>query len=86
MNDQTCAGCSHFLQHYTLGSRKIFRVHCGHCTFCKTKHKQPNAQACAHFSPAPPQEDAFASKEYLTKELLQYVRSLELLPQIEDSE
>lgn len=48
------------------------------------KRKQPDAPACDAFSPAPPDENAFATKEYLSKELLQYLIRLELLPPIED--
>ena len=51
----------------------------------KAKKKKPDAIACDGFTPALPDEDAFATKEYLSKELLQYLLSLELLPQIEDA-
>ena len=42
-----------------------------------------DTKACENFS-APPREDAFAAKEYLSKELLAYLLHLELLPEICD--
>ena len=86
MINQQCKKCQYYLQHYTLDKRKIFRVYCGHCTFGKAKRKLPDAKACQSFVPRPPQEEAFVSKEYLSKELIQYMLRLELLPEIKDSE
>ena len=83
MNEQVCRNCAFYLQHYTLDQRKIFRVYCGHCTRARYKRKLPDAKACAQFQLGSTPEDAFATKEYLSKELLQYVLSLELLPEIE---
>ena len=80
-----CKDCAHFYQHYALDRRNLFRVYCGHCTLRSVRTKRPDAVACDGFVPAPPDEDAFATKEYLSKELLQYLLSLELLPQIEDT-
>lgn len=85
MDKMLCKNCIHFYQHYAFDKRRIFRVYCGHCTLAKVRKKQPDAIACDSFAPAPPDEDAFASKEYLSKELLQYLFRLELLPQIEDA-
>lgn len=84
MRENQCRNCQHYLQHYTLDKRKIFRVYCGHCTLDKPKRKLPDMKACESFVPGEAQENAFASKEYLSKELLQYVLNLELLPEIED--
>ena len=84
MGEKRCGSCYYFLQHYTLDSRKIFRVYCGHCTFDRVRRKQPDTKACEHYLQGLPQEDAFASKEYLSKELLQYVLNLERLPEVED--
>lgn len=83
MSENQCKNCQFFLQHFTLDRRKIFRVYCGHCTFSCPKHKRPDAKACKNFIPDLPQENAFVSKEYLSKELLQYMISLELIPEIE---
>ena len=82
--ERQCKECQYYLRHYTLDKRKIFRVYCGHCTFDKPKRKLPDAKACEQFTPHPAQEEAFVSKEYLSKELLQYVLNLELLPEIEE--
>ena len=84
MINHQCKECLHYLRHYTFDKRKIFRVYCGHCTLGKPKRKQPDSRACEGFIPGPPQEAAFVSKEYLSKELLQYMLNLELLPEIEN--
>lgn len=85
MTNQQCKECRYYLQHYTLNQRKLIRVYCGHCTFGKAKTRRPDAKVCQSFAPKPPQEEAFASKEYLSKELVQYMLSLDLLPEIKDS-
>ena len=84
MIEKQCKECRYYLQHYTLDRRKIFRVYCGHCTLGKPKRKLPDANACENFAYGSIPEDAFVSKEYLSKELLDYVLSLELLPEIND--
>ena len=84
MSENKCKNCQYYLQHYTFNKRKIFRVNCGHCTFSWVKHKKPDKSACENFVPGTPQEDAFVSKEFLNKELLQYMLRLELLPEIEN--
>lgn len=81
---QRCVDCHYYLRHYTFDARKIFRVHCGHCTFARARQKQPDAKAREHFIPGVPDEDAFASREYLSKKLLEYVLKLELLPEINE--
>ena len=83
MDERVCRNCAYYLYHYTLDKRKIFRVYCGHCTRSRHKRKQPDTKACELFQPGSKQEDAFVTKEYLSKELLQYILSLELLPEIE---
>lgn len=86
MKDKQCKDCQYYYQHYSLDKRKIFQVCCGHCTFSGSRRKLPDAAACNSFTPAAPREQAFASKEYLSKELLQYVLKLDLLPNIEKEE
>lgn len=86
MEDHCCSDCHYFLQHYTFNSRRILRVYCGHCTFSKVTRKRPDAKACGNFVPGSAQEEAFVSKEYLSKELLHYMLNLELLPEIRDKE
>lgn len=86
MSNRYCADCRYYLQHYTFNARKIFRVHCGHCIFTKARQRKPDSKACENYVPGLCQEEAFASKEYLSKELLQYMLRLELLPEIESRE
>ena len=83
---EKCAGCRYFRQHYTLDQRRLFRVHCGHCVCEKPKSKRPTSKACSNFEQGSTQEFAFASKEYLSKELIRYMMELELLPIIESEE
>ena len=85
MEKKVCKDCAHFRQHYTFDKKKIFRVYCGHCTCQKVKTKRPDAATCENFIFALPDEEAFVSKEYLSKELLQYVLHLEQLPPIEEA-
>ena len=84
MNNNKCKSCAHYHQHYALNHRRIFRVYCGLCTFSRAKKKLPDSNACANFVMVEPDEFAFATKEYLSKELLQYVLHLDLLPEIND--
>ncbi len=81
--EKQCKECQYYLQHYAFNKRKIFSVYCGHCTYGRPKRKQPDANVCENFIPAAIQEDPFVSKEYLNKELLQYMLRLELLPDID---
>lgn len=86
MEKKTCHCCGHYRQHYTFDSRKIFRVYCGHCTIATRKCKRPDSAICENFISAAPVENVFASKEYLSKALLQYLLSLEILPEIHDTQ
>jgi len=86
MNQNTCAACRHYLQHYAFNQRKLFRVYCGHCTYQKPKTKRPDSKACGNYIQSAPDEEAFVTKEYLSKVLLEYMLSLELLPEIYDIE
>lgn len=84
MSNQCCANCFYYLRHYTFDARKVFRVYCGHCTFSRPKHKRPDAKVCENYIAGTAKEDLFVTKEYLSKELLQYMLRMELLPEIED--
>lgn len=86
MREKACGACAYFRQHYTFDKQRIFRVYCGHCTFSRPKRKLPDSTVCENFSPVDPGEYPFATKEYLSKELLQYFLRLELLPEIKDLE
>ena len=82
MGTQSCKTCAHYRQHYTFDQRKIFQVYCGHCTYRRSKPKRPDAKACAHYVLSESTEKGFATKEYLSKALLEYMLKLELLPEI----
>lgn len=84
MNEEKCKDCQHFKQHYGFDKRRLFQVNCGHCILFGVKRKLPGSKACENFTPGPADAEAFATKEYLSKELLQYVLSLPLLPEIEE--
>ena len=86
MDNQSCMTCAHYRQHYTFDQRKLFRVYCGHCTYQKVKTKRPDAKACEHYLLSEAAEKVFATKEYLSKALLEYMLKLELLPEIHEME
>lgn len=84
MSDKTCKSCKYFHQHYILTEGRIVRVFCGHCIFPKVKSKRPYSKACENYIYAPPDEDSFADKKYLTKEIIRCLFKMECLPPIED--
>ena len=84
MDNNTCKNCEYFRQHYSLDKRKIFRVFCGHCVFGRVKRKRPYDPVCENFASRESQEDPFVSKEYLSKELLEYMMGLDLFPGVEE--
>ena len=86
MDNHCCNTCAHYRRHYSFDRRKIFRVHCGHCTYPRVRTKRPDAKACEHYLLSEPVEKAFVTKEYLSKFLLEYMMNLELLPEIHEIE
>ena len=84
MQQLTCKSCAYYKQHYAFDKRKIFRVYCGHCTYLRARTRRPDAKICDDYMQGEPDETAFVAKEYLSKELLNYVLQLELLPEIYD--
>lgn len=86
MNQNTCNTCVYYRQHYVFNQCKIFRVYCGHCTYLNAKTKRPDSKICKNYMQADPDAMPFATKEYLSKALLEYVLNLELLPTIHDAE
>ena len=86
MDMNSCKTCAYYRQHYTFDHHKIFRVYCGHCTYRKAKTTRPDAKACENFLFSESPENAFVTKEYLSKALLEYMLSLELLPEIWEME
>ena len=85
MNKKTCKTCAHFHQHYSLKDGRITRVFCGHCIYPKVKTKRPFSTACENYTYGPADEDAFASKKFLTKEMIRHLYEMEFLPQIENA-
>ena len=83
MDSNQCKTCKYFLQHYTLRPDKLIEVHRGHCTYLRASQKLPDSKACKNYVPRKPMEDAFVSKEYLSKALLQKVLCMALLPEVE---
>lgn len=86
MENQTCQNCKHFRQHYGLNEGKIFRLHCGHCVLPRMKNKKPEQKACEKFVQKENKEKDFVSKEYLSKTLLDWIRQLEILPEIQEED
>ena len=84
MDNPCCNTCVYYRQHYTFDQRKIFRVYCGHCTYQMAKRKRPDSKICEHYLRSEATESSFATKEYLSKALLEYMLKLELLPPIYD--
>ena len=85
MDQKTCSTCVYYRQHYVFDQRKIFRIYCGHCTHQKFEIKRPDSKICEEYIQSDPDERAFATKEYLSKALLEYMLKLELLPEIQDA-
>ncbi len=86
MENAVCRQCQNFVQHYGLSNKCLYRIYCGHCTLGRTKTKRPDTKACSQFVPGVMDTERFASKEYISKYLLDYMASLELLPIIKDAE
>ena len=87
MEKKVCADCAHFRQHYLLSSDCVKTVNCGHCVHPGLKHRKPQIPACEYYSvrrePAAGEcrEDV---RRFLTTEMLRYILSLELPPQIKE--
>lgn len=84
MEDNRCKNCRYYIKHYALIENRIIQVHCGHCIWKIPKTKHPNRKACEHFQQGVHTSEQFASKEYLSKKLLDKVMDMELLPEIEE--
>ena len=80
MEEKTCKECGLFLQHYGLCRSRLFILNCGHCTAGAPKHKRPDAKACDKYIPPTGDEEPFATKEYLSQRLMEYVLQMELFP------
>lgn len=84
MEKIVCGNCGYFYQHYILTKKKFFKAYCGHCGRQRSRKRKPDQAVCESYVPALPDEDAFVNKEYLSKELLDYILRLELLPEMEE--
>ncbi len=84
MNTPICKDCIHFRQHYILTANGLLGICCGHCTLNNVKHKSPRKPACDDYSPSPDIRDLFPRKNYVTKKLLEYLTTLEFLPDIKE--
>ncbi len=82
MEQVTCNTCGYYHRHYVLSEGKIIQIHCGHCTYGRIRTKRPTAKACDNYSLSDPPENAFVTREYLTRELLEYIMKMELLPPV----
>ena len=84
LEEKNCGNCGNYLRHYTFSGEKLISVYCGHCMLERVKSKRPHAKACENYVPSETKNELFASKEYLTKKLLEHVLNMELLPEIEE--
>ena len=83
MKEPLCQSCEHFIQHYGIMEDRIFTINCGHCAVPRRRHRQALSKACVHYKPGNPGPSSFADKKYLSKKLVEYVLSMDLLPDIE---
>lgn len=84
MNTYECKDCKYFVQHYALGEDQFFRVFAGHCMFARPKNKQSYTKSCKNFEPGVMDDARFVSKKYLSKALLNYILSMEPLPEMQE--
>ena len=82
MDTEICNNCKNYIRHYGLLDGRLYRLYCGHCTILRYKRRNPDKQACENFVPGTSCETSFASREYLSKKLLEKVLNMELLPEI----
>ena len=86
MENQTCQNCKYFYQHYGLNGKKIYRLQCGHCSHPHLRNRKPMQKACPEFVQGEIKEKEFVSKDYLYKFLLDWIRQLEHLPEIQEQD
>ena len=54
MDNQICANCAHYYQHYIRRQRRFVEIHDGHCVAApRTKSRAPDTPACDKFLPRP---------------------------------
>lgn len=87
MDTATCKNCVHFYQHYTLTQSRATPIDCGHCAFPRLKKRRPGTPACVHFSLRSSEgmlPDRTAVRDFLTVDILEYIKNLELPPEVEE--
>ena len=81
-----CKDCQYFCQHYGYFNGEFKYVFCGHCKLQRVRHRKPDYKACENFVPKAQEAEEMVNKKYLSKKLLDYVLSLELIPEIREAE
>ena len=87
MEERICKQCKHFRQHFVLDSQVCVAINCGHCVYPQIKHRQAKRKACEYFAEREVPlnyPDRAEVLHFLTTELLRYVLTLELPPEIVD--
>lgn len=87
MPDLFCGNCAHYRQHYILSKACCEGVNCGHCVYPRLKHRKPNDKVCTNYQyrnnpPGLPNRQQVI--QFLTKEMLQYILSIDLPPEIKN--
>ena len=80
---EICRNCKFFMQHYILDNGQFKWINAGHCIKLKLRNKQAYSKICEHYEYQEPVEDRYVDQEYLSKELLQRVLTMDLLPKME---
>ena len=77
---EMCRNCKFFIQHYILSNGKLRWINYGHCIQGRFRNREACGKICQNYEYQAPVEDRYADKEYLSKELLQKVLTMDLLP------
>lgn len=73
-----CGNCARYVQHFAIFDGRLTKIVCGHCMDKKRKKTEQEMIACEEFVAGESVDNKMVRREYLTKELLQKVLSLEL--------
>lgn len=52
--DNVCAKCKYYMQHYVFCDGQYRWAYLGHCTQSRLKPRQPSAKACEQYQENPP--------------------------------
>lgn len=86
MDGLTCKLCVHFIQHYIVYEDRCDAVNCGHCRNLRRRNWRPDSPACGQFQRREGPEalpDRPGVIQYLTKDMLEYILSLKLPPEMD---